>query len=154
CDPGKDEPQGCVFGDPGGAGAVALVGDSHAAQYSSVLAAIAADRHVALHTMVRNGCPFTAAPMLMQGSPNSDCADANALTRDALLRLHPRLVVVSAMQPGGYRSALGWTWSSESELESGYRELWSSLTAAGIPVLVLRDNPTPDYVDPECVERY
>jgi hypothetical protein len=103
---------------------------------------------------VRNGCPFAAAPVLVKGVPYRDCADANRLTVDKLLSLHPQVVVVSAMQPRGYDSILSSRWSSERDLVAGYRAIWAPLTAAGIRVLVIRDTPTPDYVDPECVERH
>jgi hypothetical protein len=62
--------------------------------------------------------------------------------------------VVSALQPGGYESLFSGTWSSERDLVEGYRALWAPLTTAGIRVLVIRDSPFPDYVDPECVERH
>jgi hypothetical protein len=153
-DPRKSDRAGCVFGDPHGSRMVALVGDSHAGQFATPMDAVAKDQGWQLHTMVRNGCPFTAAPQLMGGAADHDCADANAVTRDELLRLHPALVVVSAMKPLGYQRGLGWGWSSDAAIVAGYRQLWAPLVAAGIHVLVIRDLPYPNYVDPECVEQH
>jgi hypothetical protein len=68
--------------------------------------------------------------------------------------LHPAVVVVTAMKPVGYERSLGWRWPSDAALARGYRQLWAPLVAAGIRVLVIRDLPTPDYVDPECVEQH
>jgi peptidoglycan/LPS O-acetylase OafA/YrhL len=144
----------CVFGDRGARLGVALVGDSHAGQFSTVLDSIARAQGWRLETMIRNGCPFTAAPQVIGGSEDGDCAAANRVTVGELLRLHPQVVVTSAMNPVGYRSALGWTWASRRALVEGYRELWQPLLDAGIQVVVVRDPPVPDYVDPECVEQH
>jgi hypothetical protein len=144
----------CVFGDRGAPVSIALVGDSHAGQFSTVLDSIAGAQGWRLETMVRNGCPFTAAPQVIDGHEDGDCAAANRVTVDQLLRLHPRVVVTSAMNPVGYRTALGWTWESQRALVEGYRELWRPLLDAGIQVVVVRDPPVPDYVDPECVEQH
>jgi peptidoglycan/LPS O-acetylase OafA/YrhL len=144
----------CAFGDRGGRLGVVLVGDSHAGQYSTVLDSIARAQGWRLDTMVRNGCPFTAAPLVMNGQESDDCAAANRVTVDKILELHPRVVVTSAMNPAGYEQALGWTWPSRTALVDGYRELWQPLVDAGIQVVVVRDPPVPDYVDPECLEQH
>jgi peptidoglycan/LPS O-acetylase OafA/YrhL len=144
----------CAFGDRGGAVGIVLVGDSHAGQFSTVLDQVARRQGWRLDTMVRNGCPFTSAPLVIGGNVDGDCAAANRLTVDRIVRLHPRVVVTSAMNPVGYEAALGWTWESRKALVDGYRELWRPLVEAGSQVVVLRDPPVPDYVDPECVEQH
>ena len=153
-DPRKQDAHPCVFGDRGASLGIALVGDSHAGQFSTVLDSIARAQGWRLETMVRNGCPFTAAPQVIDGHEDGDCAAANRVTVDELLRRHPRVVVTSAMNPVGYRTALGWQWDSRQALVEGYRELWRPLLDAGIQVVVVRDPPFPDYVDPECVEQH
>ena len=147
-DPRKGNRQGCVYGEKDSKLSVVLVGDSHAGQFSTSLAKVASTQGWALHTMVRNGCPFTAAPQLINGAVDRDCEDANLVTRDAILALHPRLVVTSAMTPEGYESALGWSWASQDELVQGYRELWRPLVRAGIGVVVIRDTPNPGKDSP------
>jgi peptidoglycan/LPS O-acetylase OafA/YrhL len=144
----------CTFGDTEGRLEVVLAGDSHAGQFSTALAHIGQAQGWRLQTMVRNGCPFTAAPMLMSGSENADCASANVASRDRILALRPRTVVVSAMNPREYERALDWTWESEEALIAGYRNLWQPLVDAGIRVLVVRDTPIPDYVGPDCVAQH
>jgi peptidoglycan/LPS O-acetylase OafA/YrhL len=153
-DPRKPDSHPCEFGERGAHLGVALVGDSHAGQFSTVLDRIARAQGWRLQTMIRNGCPFTAAPLVINGKEDGDCAAANRMTVDELLRLHPRVVVTSAMNPVGYAAALGWTWPSRAALVDGYRELWQPLLDAGIQVIVVRDPPVPDYVDPECLEQH
>jgi peptidoglycan/LPS O-acetylase OafA/YrhL len=153
-DPRRPGSHPCGFGDRGAHLGLALVGDSHAGQFSSVLDSIARAQGWRLETMIRNGCPFTAAPQVIGGHEDGDCAAANRVTVGELLRLHPRVVVTSAMNPVGYRAALGWAWESRQALVEGYRELWRPLLDAGIQVVVVRDPPVPDYPDPECVEQH
>jgi hypothetical protein len=104
--------------------------------------------------MVRNGCPFTAAPFLINGQADGDCAAANARTLQEILAARPRVVVTSAMRPEGYREFLDWTWASDDDLVEGYRALWQPLVDAGIRVVAVADTPTPDFVGPECLERH
>ena len=153
-DPRKADSHPCAFGDRGSPTGIVLVGDSHAGQFSTVLDRIARTQGWRLDSMIRNGCPFTGAPLVINGQEDADCAAANRLTLTKVLDLHPRVVVASAMNPVGYETALGWTWPSRRALVEGYRELWQPLVDAGIQVVVVRDPPVPDYVDPECLEQH
>ncbi|MGY1804690.1 acyltransferase family protein [Blastococcus sp. SYSU D00922] len=152
-DPRSMGPDSCVFADVGSPLTVVLAGDSHAGQFSTPLLAVAERQGWRLQTMVRNGCPFTAAPILIGGEADWDCAAANQVAVQRLLEKRPQVVVTTAMRPAGYESALGWSWNSEEDLVAGYRTLWAPLLEAGVRVVVVRDTPTPDYVGPECVER-
>jgi peptidoglycan/LPS O-acetylase OafA/YrhL len=51
-------PRTCVYGDPNGTFTVALVGDSHAAQWFPALERIAVARHWRVVTFVKVACPF------------------------------------------------------------------------------------------------
>ncbi len=152
-DPRRMDPDQCVYGDVSSSLTVALAGDSHAGQLTTPLRALAGDQGWRLQTMVRNGCPFMDAPILIGGQPDYDCAAANEVSVQRLLQIRPQVVVVTAMRPQGYQAALGWGWTSESDLVDGYLRLWAPLLDAGIQVVVVRDVPTPAQVGPECVER-
>ncbi|GAA4313557.1 acyltransferase family protein [Klenkia terrae] len=152
-DPRQMDPDQCLYGDLGSPLTVVLAGDSHAGQLTTPLTAVAEDQGWRLQTMVRNGCPFMAAPILIGGQPDSDCAAANEVSVQRLVESHPQVVVTTAMRPEAYASALGWGWTSESDLVDGYLRLWGPLLEAGIRIVVVRDVPTPDQVGPECVER-
>lgn len=55
---GATVPRTCVYGDPKGTFTVALVGDSHAAQWFPALERIAEARHWRVLTFVKVACPF------------------------------------------------------------------------------------------------
>ena len=56
-------PPTCVYGDPSGTFTLALVGDSHAAQWFTALDAIATARGWRLETFTKVRCPFLDIPM-------------------------------------------------------------------------------------------
>ncbi|MGY1741941.1 MULTISPECIES: acyltransferase family protein [unclassified Blastococcus] len=153
-DPRTMDRDACVYGDTSSRFTVVLTGDSHAGQYSTPLDEIAQAQGWRLQSMARNGCPFGAAPSIQGERVDVDCTEANAITRDQILEIHPRAVVTSAMNPAGYAQDHSWRWESFDQQVQGYRDLWGPLVAAGIPILVIRDNPTPSFVGPECVERH
>jgi peptidoglycan/LPS O-acetylase OafA/YrhL len=151
-DPRQMDADSCLYGDITSPLTVVLAGDSHAGQFTTPLTAVAESQGWRLQTMVRNGCPFMAAPILISGQPDWDCATANQLSVQRLVETKPQVVVTTAMRPEGYESALDWSWNSESDLVDGYLRLWAPLLDAGIRVVVIRDMPSPDYIGPECVE--
>lgn len=152
-DPVKSPDTGCTYGDLGAERTLAIVGDSHASQYVDPLASIGVRNGWKVRAMVRNGCPFTAAPPASKDTVFNNCPDQNRASLRKLLRLKPDMVVVAGMTPAGYKSALGWEWKSDRELVSGYTKMLRPLTEAGIEVAVILDSPFPDFSVPDCVER-
>ncbi|WP_157944058.1 acyltransferase family protein [Blastococcus atacamensis] len=153
-DPATMTPGACTYGDPAASEAVVLVGDSHAAQFATVLSDIAAGEGLRLQAMVHDGCPFGMALPRTPMGPLTTCPEGNAATLEQILELKPRAVITSAMNPAGYASVLGFRWTSFSAQVEGYREAWAPLLEAGIEVVVLRDTPLPTFHAPECVERH
>lgn len=159
--PGKDEcgvfdPSSitidhCIYGQADAARTMVVVGDSHAAQYVDALLAAGAPTGWNVRAMVRNGCPFSAAPPSDGTVVYSNCSEQNKITLQRILLLHPKLVVVSGMAMDGYQRALKWKWDSNQTLVDGYVSLLGTLRSAGIRVAVLKDNPYPDLSIPECV---
>lgn len=142
----------CVFGAPDATQTVVVVGDSHAAQYVDPLVIAGAAGGWKVQAMVRNGCPFTAAPAMNGTTVYRSCSEQNKATLQRILQVRPRLVVVSGMAPAGYREALNWTWGSPEELVKGYVQLLKPLREAGIRVAVVPDTPYPDFSAPDCVQ--
>ena len=142
----------CVFGDVGSPLTIALTGDSHAGQFSTPLDVVGRAKGWRLQTIVRNGCPFTAAAKIVNGEEDAICAEHNEMALAALLEARPQAVVTSAMKPQGYADFLGQGWTSPEALVDGYRRQWQPLVDAGIRVVVIRDTPIPDYLAPECAE--
>ncbi|MFC7849785.1 acyltransferase family protein [Arthrobacter sp. NPDC057388] len=152
-DPVKSPDNGCTYGDLGAQRTLAIIGDSHASQYVDPLASLGVRNGWKVRAMVRNGCPFTAAPPASKDTVFSNCPDQNRASLRKLLRLKPDMVVVAGMTPAGYKSALGWEWKSDRELVSGYTKMLKPLTEAGIEVAVILDTPFPAFSVPDCVER-
>lgn len=147
----------CMYGDPGAARTVVVVGDSHAGQFSSALAEYV--RHEGagrwrVKVVVRNGCPFTSVPPSEAGTPIAVCADENRLKLDLIRDLDPDLVVTAAMSPESYRKDLNWTWESAERQVEGYRTMLAALSDADIPVAVIREVPRPATVVAPCLERH
>ncbi|MET3933353.1 acyltransferase family protein [Arthrobacter sp. OAP107] len=152
-DPVKSPDTGCTYGDLGAQRTLVIIGDSHASQYVDPLAYIGVRNGWKVRAMVRNGCPFTAAPPASKDTVFSNCPEQNRTSLRKLLRLKPDKVVVAGMTPAGYQSALGWEWKSDRELISGYTAMLRPLVEAGIEVAVILDTPFPAFSVPDCVER-
>ena len=152
-DPAKTPDTGCTYGDIEAQRTLAIIGDSHASQYVDPLASIGERNGWKVRAMVRNGCPFTAAPPASKDTVFSNCPEQNRQSLRKLLRMKPDMIVVTGMTPAGYKSALGWGWKNDRELVSGYQEMLRPLIEAGIEVSVILDSPLPAFSVPDCVER-
>ncbi|MCQ1955041.1 acyltransferase [Arthrobacter sp. zg-Y826] len=150
-DPAETPYAECMFGDPGGAKAIVLVGDSHAAQFVAPLDAIARDGGYRLYVLTRNGCPFNAEPLHSDTYTYALCPSQNLETVKDILEIEPELVVTSAMRPASYDHALGWTWDSPRSAVDGYLEVLEPLEQAGIHIGVIADIPYPTFSVPDCV---
>lgn len=145
----EHETPACEYGETEHpAATVALVGDSHAAQFTEPLLEIAAERDWRVVTYLHGSCPYSVDrrtsddPALVEG-----CAAGNAQTRQALRELQPDLVLTSflertAMEPRGDEKVPGAT---------GLAETWRELADDGAQVVVLRDTPLPKADAVRCV---
>lgn len=145
----------CTYGSMAAPKTLVIVGDSHAAQFSTALADFAQSTSGwRVKVMVRNGCPFSAVPPSSSTGPLGVCAGQNFAELKSIIAMRPALVVTSAMVPESYRRYLQWGWSSSSALVSGYVSMLRPLTGAGIPVAVIRDVPQTHNDVPECLEKF
>lgn len=141
-------PPPCTYGDTNGSFVVALVGDSHAAQWFTALDAIASARHWRLETFTKVRCPFLDVPVL-NIALKREYTECEAWNRAVVERLnaHPADLVlistdrdwISPMDP-----ALA---NPESEGASEAR------LVAQIPgrVAVIVDTPIADKDVPACL---
>ena len=90
-------PPDCVYGDRKGKVTVALVGDSHAAQWFPALAAVARRRHWRLVTFTKVACPFLDMRVSNVALKREywECAEFRTRTIARLRKLKPDLVLVS-----------------------------------------------------------
>ena len=130
---------------------VALVGDSHAAQWLPAFASLADSGDLRLTTYLRSGCPLSEVFSTRADDNGGACKRWVAATRQALLESDYDFVIVSAWSGTNYVTAGG-----ESAAQ-GMSTVWSELIAAGASVIAIRDNPLPDqagvYSVPQCLER-
>jgi peptidoglycan/LPS O-acetylase OafA/YrhL len=90
-------PPDCVYGVPTGKFTVALVGDSHAAQWFPALERVARHEGWRVVTFVKVACPFIAMPVSNTALRREyrECAAYNEATIDRLNALRPDLTIVS-----------------------------------------------------------
>jgi len=139
----------CTYGTATAPKTLVLVGDSHAAMFSTVLARFVRDHpEWRLKMMLRNGCPFNAvAPAGL-----TVCSEQNERELAGILAMKPELVVTSAMTPESYDKDLGWRWESRAQTVDGYEALLRRMSDAGIRTGVIRDVPRPAKNTPRCLE--
>ena len=152
------EPVKCKFGARNPTRTMVLFGDSHADQWSTPLAHLASEQGWGLVTLLKASCTVadiaTYSPRLRRAWP--ECSEWRARAIDEIRRLKPDLVIVSQFSSGYIRGR----WSARGEYAATYEE-WSdglrrSLTEfreADIPVLLLRDTPSPGKNVSSCVAR-
>jgi peptidoglycan/LPS O-acetylase OafA/YrhL len=94
---GVTRPGECVYGDPQGALTVALVGDSHAAQWFPALERIGLARHWRIVTFVKVACPFLDMRVgnIALKREYRECAAWNDATAARLRAIKPDLTLVS-----------------------------------------------------------
>ncbi|RDI25586.1 peptidoglycan/LPS O-acetylase OafA/YrhL [Lentzea flaviverrucosa] len=146
----------CSWGESSAQKTVVLLGDSHAAQYSTPLIDFAEGPgrgRWQVKAMTRNGCPFTTVPPSEAGWPFTVCSEQNLGVLERVKALEPDLVVLSGMSREAYENDLKWTWNTREDMLRGYREMLAALTSAGIPIAVIKDLPRPDEQITRCLER-
>lgn len=139
---------GCSFGATSSSKTFVLLGDSHADEWSTPLAALADSEGWHMVTYLKSSCAVAKIPVynirLHRVSP--ECAIWRSQALDSIVRLGPDAVIIVEFSSGyirGPHSDLGEhavdleTWSAG--LENSLRQL----QAAGIPVILVRDSPTP-----------
>ncbi len=144
------EPVRCDFGQADGAVTVALVGDSKALQWLPAFQRLAAREGWRIVTYGKSLCPLTAGRAALAGRAYPSCDDFNARVLQALLAAPPDVVVTSTAARAGWDGVE----ATRAALRSGLIAAWGRLRAAGIPVLVIGDNPaSPDDLD-VCAARH
>lgn len=151
----SDEPLSCVYGDTESSTVIALVGDSHAAQWQPALREIAEQNGWRLETYTKSGCFFGATPVWLdlEDRPYSSCNGWHDNVIDRLASATPDVVLTSVS--GSYRAvAEGRPMSrpaADASLADGLARTWRALGKSGATVIVLVDTPFFGIDVPECV---
>ncbi|QIM19317.1 acyltransferase [Leucobacter coleopterorum] len=155
-DQGFTQNPGCTLGDENGDTTVALVGDSHAANWAPAMTPLAEKHGWRLRVFTKSACPFADVVTLKgEGERYDACTDWNDRVTQKLIEEQPDLVVTSnsakrALWDDGQLTLA----QSEEPFAEGLRRTWQQLNDAGIPVAVLQDIPRMGIDVPECVSAH
>lgn len=140
----------CVYGD--GSRDVAIVGNSHAAQWVPALRKIAAKNDLRITTYVAASCAPIDANLDFSKERSDACRAWGQRAVAATTGKKYDLVIVTARNVHGVAGSPKKDF--QADLENGYMGLLKEWTAANTNVLVLHDTPFPgDTIDsvPDCL---
>ncbi|MCI0687957.1 MAG: acyltransferase, partial [Sporichthyaceae bacterium] len=139
----------CDYGVADGKTTVALVGDSKALQWLPALQELATSNDWHVVTYTKSGCPLANAMTTLDGTHYESCAAWNAKVLEQLTGPdRPDYVFTSQRRTRALDAAGAET---QEAMQAALRSSWSTLTDAGIDVIVLADNPDPHNRVYECV---
>ncbi len=148
---GVSEVRSCTMGDPAGTKVLAAIGDSKMAQWTPALDRAAREHGYRLRTYFKSSCAWNPA---LQTGPTQQafpaCRTWGRGVLAALLADPPDAIVTTTVKPKAMDDADG----APSLLVDGFVQYWTQLTGRGVPVVVLRDNPTPPWEVYECVAKH
>lgn len=141
----------CRAGLLGGSFSVALIGDSHAHQWSGALAEVAASQGWDLRIMTHASCTYTSLTLYRRGREYTECTAWNEEVRAELLSDPPDLAIITGRnQKLGDGSAVDYS----EALADDYASRWVELEAAGVRVVALADTPAASEDLRECVNEH
>ena len=151
CGPSGHRPdfEVCTIPPPSGAPPqkrVAVVGDSHAQQYTASLMPLAAQRNWELTVMFRGACPYSATSEV--DPADEGCVNWNREAADEIAERHPDALFTLASRDVGTGPE-----GPTEHTPPGFVAQWWRAHDAGVPVVALRDNPRPGFNVPDCVSR-
>jgi len=154
--PEEDKVLRCTYGDADATTVVALVGDSHAAQWQPALRILAETRGWRLDTYTKSGCLFGAVEVWYDAvnRPYESCTRWNSSLLKQLAADPADVVIVSTS--GGYSVAVGdepvRRPAADNALVAGIAESWGELMSQSA-VVALIDTPRSDIDVPDCLAR-
>lgn len=149
----SSEPSSCTFGPASARRVVALVGDSHAAQWLPALQEIYRERpDWRIVTYTKSACAFNAAILSIGEStgPYESCSAWNQRVLTELKTLRPDIVVMSASatyRVHGIDNKEGYV----KALTDGLLIRWEQLLQTGAKLVAIRDTPRMAQNIPECM---
>ena len=146
-------PVHCGWGDPDGDVTVAVIGDSKILQWQTALQSIAETEGWRVHSFTKSACAFGTGFQVASGEPYTSCTEWNERLVPILEDLTPDFVIVGNRVTTAMADPPDTESRTQQAMEDGLAERWQQLTEAGIPVIVLLDNPSPavDLTVYECV---
>ncbi len=153
CQVDQDDPEPvmCEFGDPDGTLTVAVVGDSKIAQWMSAIDEIGQERGWRVHSYTKSACALSSGVQSAQGEIYTSCVEWNEAMRALLVAEQPDVVLVSQRLDRALVDPADPESNSAAAMEDALVETWEFLRDAGLPIVLLYDNPNPGFPVYECV---
>ena len=144
-------PPDCRYGDAAGVFTVALVGDSHAAQWFPAIERIAKARHWTLLTYVKVACPFLDMRVSNVALKREyrECADWNEAVVSRLRAVKPGLTLVSMS-----RFAIHPVLARDATVAAQGAALARLVSRLPGPVALIVDTPEAGRDVPSCLARH
>jgi peptidoglycan/LPS O-acetylase OafA/YrhL len=152
------EPTACAFGAATPVRTVVLFGDSHADQWSTPLVSLADQENWRVVTYLKASC--SVADILVYNMRlhrfTQECPEWRAKALAEIVHLRADMVVITQFSSSYIRGPLSNLGEHAVDLATwseGLRRSLHTLHAAGIPVILLRDSPTPGRDMRYCLAR-
>ena len=145
------EPPECSYGAAGGERTVALIGDSHAAQWFPAVEKLALAHGLKLVVFVKAGCPLaTVEPFYDKlNRPYVECTQWREKVFERLARERPILVI--GANSSFYDAFVGRDIAAQAQWRQGLEASLDRLGRISAHVAVIRDTPRPDFHVPACL---
>jgi hypothetical protein len=151
---GESIPRECDFGDLGSSKTVVLFGDSHMEQWLLAFQDIAKRNDWKIVLFGKSNCPALAISIAGRQTEGEDhrCSTWRGLVFDRIRELHPTAVVLSnAIE---YKKIeIPQQSQSPAEWRAGAQKTFGVLRGTNIPLVFLRDTPSPHYDVTLCLAR-
>lgn len=129
---------------------IALIGDSHSAQYMAPMIELAKQNNWQVISYSKGGCPFSYAERKHDSVLTNACKQ---WVEAALIEITTKdfdLVVTSQLSGSDWASG---EIEQSSYARDGLVKIWKEVNGAGIPVLAIKDNPRPIKAILSCIEK-
>jgi len=155
----------CVFGDPTATRSIALVGDSHAAQWFAGLNAAAKSHHWKLLALTKSSCPPAIWAITRAGSLDKSCVAWAQNVQQQLLATKPDLIILSSYTQYQYVISAKTAVAAKATFAGPtYADKWSAglndfisplidLANQNSRVVILGDTPNPPTNSPSCLAK-
>jgi peptidoglycan/LPS O-acetylase OafA/YrhL len=129
---------------------IALIGDSHSAQFMAPMLELAKQNNWQVISYSKGGCPLSYAERTHDAVLSKACKKWVMAAVKQLKTTGFDLVVTSQVS--------GTEWASGKVKQSTYArdglvKIWKELNSAGVPVLVIKDNPRPIKASLLCIKK-
>jgi hypothetical protein len=143
----------CEYGDPDARWQVALVGNSHAAQWQPAFERLQGPLDLRVTTYLAGRCTVSSADQAFETSAiTRGCRTWGDEVVRQTIASGTDLVVVTAASDGDLAGVAG---ADQFDAKAeGYRASLVAWRAAGIPVLVIRDTPQPHTDVVGCIDQH